>query len=282
MLPIGRMARNIRRPPRPHITRPPRRRIPPHPRRVPHSARAPTTLPHRPPTPHRIPHTPHIKAPKIRIPKRRIPKIEGIPKIKAPKIRMPEVPKIPKVRIPKLRRNPKVKGVNEPKVSKWDKANAIIGGLGIAATGAELYMMSQWMNPDSEDTGYGEDYGYDTGYGDMGYGGYGGYGDAGYGSGYLDSVGDTLGGAVSDYLPDSALDPSGDIEDGTLEPTDDGGYVDDNGNYYVPDPETGELINPETGQPYIPKDTKYTLLGVVLVLVLVVGVLIYKKRKKKG
>ncbi|WP_018153284.1 hypothetical protein [Methanothermococcus thermolithotrophicus] len=273
MLPIGRVARRMVKP-RPHIRpRPPRRMTPPRPRRVPHSARAQIMRPLRPHiTPPRMPHIPHIKAPRI-------------PKIRAPKIRMPEVPhmRIPKLRTPKLRTG---KGVNEPKVSKWDKLNAIVGGLGIAATGAELYMMSKWMGDSGdgayEDTGYGEDYGY----GDMGYGGgygdmgYGGYSDAGYGSGYLDSAGDALGGAVSDYLPDSALDPSGDIENGTLQPTDDGGYVDENGNYYVPDPETGELINPNTGQPYIPKTTKYTLIGVVLVLFLVVGVVIHKKRKK--
>jgi len=202
--------------------------------------------------------------------------------------------RIPKLRTPKLR-TPKLrtgKGVNEPKVSMWDKLNAIVGGLGLAGTGAELYMLSKWMGDSGdgayEDTGYGEDYGYgDMGYGsgylDMGYGGYGGYSDAGYGSGYLDMGYGGYGGYSdagygSGYL-DSALDPSEDIENGTLQPIDDGGYVDENGNYYVPDPETGELINPNTGLPYIPKTTKYTLIGVVLVLFLV-GVAIHKIRKK--
>ena len=253
---IGRVVRRMVKP-RPHIRpRPPRRIRPPRP---PRRIRPPR--PHK--TPPRMPHIPHIKAPRI-------------PKIRAPKIRMPEVPRmrIPKLRTPKLR-TPKLrtgKGVNEPKVSMWDKLNAIVGGLGLAGTGAELYMLSKWMGDSGdgayEDTGYGEDYGYgDMGYGsgylDMGYGGYGGYSDAGYGSGYLDS----------------ALDPSEDIENGTLQPIDDGGYVDENGNYYVPDPETGELINPNTGLPYIPKTTKYALIGVVLVLFLV-GVVIHKIRKK--
>ena len=281
MLPIG-IARRAFKPKLPK--RPPRKIAPPRPI---HRPTRPPTIRHppKPPTIHRPIPRPSIKAPrapKIKLPKIRTPKIKppktSIRTLKSmPKIRMPEIPKI---RIPKLRKTPKTTKLrgNEPKVSKWDKANAVIGALGIAATGAELYMMSKWMgDPGSEDT-YGEDYGYDDmgygyGYGDVGYGDMGyGYGDVGYGSGYLDS----LSGAVSD----SALDPSGDIENGTLEPTDDGGFVDENGNYYIPDPETGELINPETGQPYIPKTTKYALIAGVLILILIIGVVVHKKLKK--
>ncbi|ABR56814.1 hypothetical protein Maeo_1238 [Methanococcus aeolicus Nankai-3] len=284
MLPVGRVARRMNKP-RPH--RRPTRRTHRRPTRRTHrrptrrTHRRPTRRTHRRPTRRRTPPH-HIKA------SSRTPKINSkIPKIRVPKIKVPKI-KVPKIKMPKLRRTPKLrKGINEPNVSKWDKLNGIVGGLGIAATGAELYMMSKWMG-DSGDTGYEEDGHGDMGYGDGGYGGGygdggygGGYGDGGYGGGgYMDSLGDALGDATSDYLPDSALDPGGDIEDGTLTPTDDGGYVDGSGNYYTPDPETGELINPETGQPYIPKSTKYTLVGVVLVLILIVGVWIYKKRKK--
>jgi len=274
----------------------------------------------RPPIPHIRPPKivrPHIRPPRIVRPNIRLPKIPRIRKIPHVNIRKPSIHRIPKInrttikkpeihihkpRIPrikdikipkpniKLRRDNILK--NEPKTSVWDKANAIIGGLGVAATAAELYMMSKWMNSGDDaygDYGYSDDYlGYDMGsgygdygYGDAGFGGYG-YGDMGYGGGgggYFDTLGDALGGAVSDYLPSSMLDPSSDIQDGILTPTDDGGYV-DNGNYYVPDPETGVLINPETGQPYVPKKTKYTLIGILLILILAVGVWLYKKKKK--
>ncbi|CAB3288216.1 conserved protein of unknown function [Methanocaldococcus lauensis] len=298
--------------PRPHIIRPPRPKLP-HILHIPHPK---ITI-----RPHIRPHIvrPPIRTPKIHFPKpivRKIPrphiinirrpKFPTIHEIRSPEIHIPKpkIPRIKEIKIPKpnikLRRNNILK--NEPKTSVWDKANAIIGGLGVATTAAELYMMSKWMNSGNTNNyggspedylGYdmGSDYG-DYGYGDMGYGGGeygdvgydGGYSDIGYGSGggYLDSLGDTLGSAASDYLPDSMLDPSEDIEDGTLTPTDDGGYVDDNGNYYVPDPETGELINPETGEPYIPKKTKYALIGILLILLLAVGLWIYKKKKKKG
>jgi len=84
-------------------------------------------------------------------------------------------------------------------------------------------------------------------------------------------------------LPDSWLDPTSDIENGALIPTDDGYYYDQGtGGYYYQDPDTGNLVNAETGESYVPKQTKLILtLGVFFVLG-IIGYYIYKKRKKKA